>query len=143
MLLHLLTGERPPAASGVKKRLAGLPDAWRGVIEQGMAIEPEARFSCMESWRAAAHEMLANEAAEARGGLPTEVTPLETACPYKGLAAYQPEDARFFFGREALIDEIVRRIQLNRVLVVGGPSGSGKSSLVRAGLIPALKAGAL
>jgi WD40 repeat protein len=143
MLLHALTGEPPPAVSGVRERLAGLPDAWRGVIGRGMAIEPESRFSSMESWRAAAHAMLANEAAEAQDGVPTEVVSLETACPYKGLAAFQPEDARFFFGREALIDDIVRRLQLNRVLVVGGPSGSGKSSLVRAGLIPALKAGAL
>lgn len=143
MLLHALTGEPPPAVSGVGERLVGLPDAWRGVIGRGMAIEPESRFSSMESWRAAAHAMLANEAAEAQDGLPTEVASMETACPYKGLAAYQPEDARFFFGREGLIDDIVRRIQLNRVLVVGGPSGSGKSSLVRAGLIPALKAGAL
>jgi len=101
MLLHVLTGERPPAASGVRKHLAGLPDAWRGVIEKGMAIEPEARFSSMESWRAAAHAMLANEAAEAQGDVPTELAPPETVCPYKGLAAYQPEDARFFFGREA------------------------------------------
>jgi energy-coupling factor transporter ATP-binding protein EcfA2 len=59
------------------------------------------------------------------------------------LAAYQPEDAHRFFGREGLIDELVRRVRLQKVLVVGGPSGSGKSSLVRAGLIPALNAGAL
>ena len=129
MLWHVLTGERPPAVSGVRNRLAGFPSAWREVIEQGMALDPEARFSSMESWRAAVHEALSHEAIEAQDGLPTEVASLETPCPYKGLAAYQPEDARFFFGREALIDEIVRRIQLNRVLVVGGPSGSGKSSL--------------
>jgi len=143
MLWHALTGEKPPAASGVRNRLAELPSVWHDVIEQGMAMDPEARFNSMEIWRAAVHETLAHAAAEAQGGLPTEVGPLETVCPYKGLAAYQPEDARFFHGREALIDEIVRRIQLNRILVVGGPSGSGKSSLVRAGLIPALKAGAL
>ncbi|MGD9325927.1 MAG: serine/threonine-protein kinase, partial [Desulfobacterales bacterium] len=83
MLLHALTGEPPPAVSGVRDRLAGLPDAWRGVIGRGMAIEPEARFSSMESWRAAAHAMLANEAAEAQDGLPTEVVSQETACPYK------------------------------------------------------------
>ena len=108
-----------------------------------MALEPEDRFSSMEGWRAAVHDMLAKDAVGDQDALPTEVAPLETTCPYKGLAAYQPEDAHFFFGREALIDEVVRRIQLDRVLVVGGPSGSGKSSLVRAGLIPALKAGAL
>ena len=143
MLWHVLTGERPPVASRVRSRLADFPSLWREVIEQGMALDPVDRFSCMDSWRAAVHEALSHEAIEAQVGLPTEVASLETPCPYKGLAAYQPEDARFFFGREALIDEFVRRIQLNRVLVVGGPSGSGKSSAVRAGLIPALKAGAL
>ena len=46
------------------------------------------------------------------------------------------EDAAFFFGREALVDELVARLQSSRVLVIGGPSGSGKSSLLRAGLVP-------
>ena len=96
----------------------------------------------MESWRSAAHAALAQTTAN------THVTPvtdveIQVHCPYKGLAAYQPQDARFFFGRETLVDELLRRIQLHRILVVGGPSGSGKSSLVRAGLIPALSAGAL
>lgn len=75
--------------------------------------------------------------------MPTEMAAPVGRCPYKGLATYQPEDAHVFFGREKLVDDVVRRFQLNRVLFVGGPSGSGKSSLVRAGLIPALKAGAL
>src|SRR5262249_50278337 len=101
------------------------------------------RFSCVEGWRAAVHETLTRQAAEAPGDQPTEMLEPVESCPYKGLAAYQPEDARRFFGREALIDELVRRLRLNKVLVVGGPSGSGKSSLVRAGLIPALSAGAL
>ena len=70
-------------------------------------------------------------------------TTRDGVCPYKGLAAYQLDDARYFCGREALIDELVRRLQLHQVLVVGGPSGSGKSSLVRAGLLPALRDGVL
>src|SRR3546814_2923443 len=64
-------------------------------------------------------------------------------CPYKAVGSYGAGGAGIFVGREALIDELVRRLQLERVLVVGGPSGSGKSSLVRAGLVPALGAGAL
>ena len=143
MLWHVLTGEQPPAANMVKKRLTRLPIAWREVMVQGMALDPEARFNTIENWRTTVHEALANEAAETQVDAPTEITAFEAQCPYKGLASYQTEDARFFFGREALIDEILQRFKFSRFLVVGGPSGSGKSSVVQAGLIPALKAGAL
>jgi len=65
--------------------------------------------------------------------------------PFKGLHAYQETDAADFFGREALIQELVKRLtdtsNRARFLAVVGPSGSGKSSVVRAGLIPALLRG--
>ncbi|MBK8824685.1 MAG: ATP-binding protein [Anaerolineales bacterium] len=46
-----------------------------------------------------------------------------------------------FFGREKLVDDLVSRVKDSRTVFVTGPSGSGKSSLVRAGLIHALKQG--
>ena len=65
--------------------------------------------------------------------------------PYKGLEAFQQSDAANFFGREVLIGQLVARLQdsaeFNHFLAVVGPSGSGKSSVVRAGLLPALAAG--
>jgi DNA-binding SARP family transcriptional activator len=64
-------------------------------------------------------------------------------CPYKGLARYDSVDAELFVGRERLVDELVARLVDSRLLVVVGPSGAGKSSVVRAGLVPALAAGAL
>ncbi len=64
-------------------------------------------------------------------------------CPYKGLARYDAGDADLFVGRERLVDELVGRLVDEPLLVVVGPSGAGKSSLVRAGLVPALAAGAL
>ncbi|MFN2107879.1 MAG: BTAD domain-containing putative transcriptional regulator, partial [Candidatus Promineifilaceae bacterium] len=64
-------------------------------------------------------------------------------CPYKGLAAYDEADAAYFFGREGLVGELAARLAGTPFLTVVGPSGSGKSSLVRAGLLPALKAGGL
>lgn len=143
MLWHLLTGDPPPPAESVNNRLAGVPGAWREMFAQGLALEPQARFDSMDSWRRAVEDALMQEPSDSQASLITEVGVTETTCPYKGLATFQPEDAPFFHGREALIDEIVRRLQFNRVLVVGGPSGSGKSSVVRAGLIPALIAGAL
>jgi WD40 repeat protein/serine/threonine protein kinase/DNA-binding SARP family transcriptional activator len=67
--------------------------------------------------------------------------------PYKGLRAFLEPDASDFFGREALTKRLVRRLQDHgdgsRFLAVVGPSGSGKSSVVRAGLVPALRGGAL
>jgi serine/threonine protein kinase/type II secretory pathway predicted ATPase ExeA len=74
--------------------------------------------------------------------------------PYKGLHAFRQEDATDFFGRDALIQETGRQLvrmlttsQRNaggkRLLTVVGPSGSGKSSVVQAGLLPRLQAGAL
>lgn len=61
--------------------------------------------------------------------------------PYVGLAAFQPDDADRFFGREALVAELVAGVRRRRFLGVFGPSGSGKSSVLRAGLIPAVTRG--
>ena len=59
-------------------------------------------------------------------------------CPYKGLAPFDAEDEEFFFGRERLVTELVARLQETPLLAIVGASGSGKSSLLRAGLLPAL-----
>jgi WD40 repeat protein/energy-coupling factor transporter ATP-binding protein EcfA2 len=69
--------------------------------------------------------------------------PFDGRCPYLGLDAFSEEDADRFFGRETLVSELVARVKESRCVVTAGPSGSGKSSLVRAGLIHALKQGAL
>ena len=63
--------------------------------------------------------------------------------PYRGRAAYETADAGWFFGRTRLVDRLVSRLEDRTTLVVGGPGRSGKSSLVRAGLLPALAGGAL
>ena len=71
-----------------------------------------------------------------RGPPPEERLP----CPYPGLLAFGPEDARLFFGRNRESDDISRRIRQQNFLLVVGPSGSGKSSLVSAGVLPRLTA---
>ncbi len=69
--------------------------------------------------------------------------PLILECPYRGLEVFDEAHARFFFGREALTQHLVEALRPTHFLAVLGPSGSGKSSLVRAGLIPKLKTGAM
>jgi WD40 repeat protein/DNA-binding SARP family transcriptional activator len=64
-------------------------------------------------------------------------------CPYKGLASFGTSDTEYFFGRERLVAELVARLVGAPLLGVVGPSGSGKSSVLRAGLLPALAAGVL
>ncbi len=67
----------------------------------------------------------------------------EALCPYLGLEAFRESTQGLFFGRQRLVEEMMNRLKENRLLAVVGPSGSGKSSLVLAGLVSALKAGAL
>lgn len=66
-----------------------------------------------------------------------------TSCPYRGLEGYDSADGSVFVGRERLTTAVVGRLVDAPVVVVTGPSGSGKSSLVRAGVITALRSGAL
>lgn len=65
--------------------------------------------------------------------------PEEIPCPYPGMIAYTADDAASFFGRDAEIDELVERVRRLPFVYVIGPSGSGKSSLVFAGLLPELQ----
>lgn len=64
-----------------------------------------------------------------------------TRNPYPGLRSFEPADSELFFGRESETDDLRRRLRSTRFLAVVGASGSGKSSLVRCGLIPSLHAG--
>jgi energy-coupling factor transporter ATP-binding protein EcfA2 len=69
--------------------------------------------------------------------------PFDGRCPYKGLDVFEEEDADLFFGRERLVEDLLGRVKESRAIFIIGPAGSGKSSLVRAGLIHALKQGAI
>jgi len=75
----------------------------------------------------------------ADNGRARPLTPERAVCPFKGLAPFEAADAEFFFGRERLVDELVARLAGTQLLAIIGPSGSGKSSLLRAGLLPALE----
>ena len=79
------------------------------------------------AWRARWHEVTA------------EIVPGDDESPYLGLATFQLTDADRFLGREALVDELCRRVEEAPFVGVFGPSGSGKSSLLRAGLLAAFE----
>ncbi len=88
-------------------------------------------------WRQAAAEVAERAAGERAAG---ERTADDARPPYRGLARYEPGDAAWFFGRDDLVDRLTDLTRNHRFTAVFGPSGSGKSSLLRAGLIPRLRA---
>ncbi|AZQ36276.1 hypothetical protein EJ357_24770 [Streptomyces cyaneochromogenes] len=79
------------------------------------------------------------KAAEAEAtGAPVEDVE-DAPAPYRGLARFEPDDRHLFFGRDRVVDEVGELVCEHRFAVLFGPSGSGKSSLLRAGLIPRLQ----
>ncbi|MGW0565550.1 nSTAND1 domain-containing NTPase [Streptomyces sp. NPDC003016] len=78
---------------------------------------------------------------EASAKLTAEVVAAGTSRPpYRGLTRFEPGDAELFFGRYQLVERLTELNRKHRFTAVFGPSGSGKSSLLRAGLIPRLRA---
>jgi WD40 repeat protein len=73
---------------------------------------------------------------EDMGGLAGELP----ECPYQGLSAFRQENANFFFGREKFISQLIEAVNNQPLVPIIGASGSGKSSVVFAGLLPRLQA---
>jgi WD40 repeat protein/DNA-binding SARP family transcriptional activator/energy-coupling factor transporter ATP-binding protein EcfA2 len=72
------------------------------------------------------------------GGALLPPQPATRVCPFKGLAPFEPHDHDLFFGRERLVGELIARLETTNFLLLTGPSGSGKSSVLQAGLLPSL-----
>ncbi|MGD8750623.1 MAG: serine/threonine-protein kinase, partial [Anaerolineales bacterium] len=161
VMFEVLTGEHPypgdtPAAQ-VFKHVSeplpalntlrpDLPEGLDNVIRTVTAKQPGERYPDALAFAAAFRAALDGTALE----VPTPdvvLTMAEPENPYKGLRAFEEADAADFFGREALTQQLLARLgeddEGGRFLAVVGPSGSGKSSLVKAGLLPALRQGAL
>ena len=64
---------------------------------------------------------------------------IDLPCPYRGLFNFSPNDAEFFFGRDIFIEQLFQATKTNNFIPVLGASGSGKSSVVLAGLVPKLE----
>ena len=125
----------------VRERRPELTKEVDQVIQQATAKDPPSRYAdalalAVDLRRALQLEIEVHEVPEG-----------EVYNPYKGLRAFQEADAGDFFGRDSLIKQLLARLEergeASRFLAVVGPSGSGKSSVVKAGLVPALRAGAL
>jgi energy-coupling factor transporter ATP-binding protein EcfA2 len=185
MLFEILTGQHPfpdttPPMMLVKHLSEPLPPlqlpnpdlstALNEVIQHATAKNPADRYADTISLATDFRQALGSEQVPVTALL-DESTPLLVPNPYKGLHAFQEGDAADFFGREALVEQILMRLVLNlptkrqpsiprghyvsqpphtqralrlqNFLAVVGPSGSGKSSLVKAGLIPALRQNAI
>jgi WD40 repeat protein/DNA-binding SARP family transcriptional activator len=133
---RLLTGIDPPAGDlpSVTETRKELPAEIDPVLNRATAVDPEARFDTVEE--------LLDDIQSAFGRSPSEPR-IEARNPYKGLRAFEEVDTADFFGRTPLVQELLEALDRHRLVGVVGPSGSGKSSAVRAGLVPALRAGRL
>ena len=148
-----LTQEELAEAAGVSPR--SVSDLERGINRTarkdtaellaaalGLAEPVRPLFVAAARGRIPAAEVLAAMQGEAPGR-----GPAWPGCPYLGLVPFQERDARFFYGRDELVAQLVQRLlaRLDKtgMLLVAGESGAGKSSLLRAGLMPRLAAGAL
>ncbi len=117
-----------------------IPTAMSAVIARATAPDPRERFASVDEYL---RELRRAAGADVLPGSGVVETVAEIRNPYKGLRAFVEGDAVDFHGRSALIDDLLKRVDSSCLVTVVGPSGSGKSSLVRAGLIPALRAGGL
>jgi len=84
------------------------------------------------------HALLTERVGGRLAAAPACPTP-EPPCPYPGMAPFGTKEGSRFYGRTREIDDLVQRLMLQRFLFLIGPSGSGKSSLAAAGLIPAME----
>jgi DNA-binding SARP family transcriptional activator/WD40 repeat protein len=104
----------------------------RSVLREGLGVDPGPGLRELEA------RVLAQDPR-----LLAATSQIRHPCPYKGLARYDSGDAVLFVGRERLVEELVGRLVDHSLVAVVGASGAGKSSLVRAGLVPALSQGGL
>jgi WD40 repeat protein/transcriptional regulator with XRE-family HTH domain len=117
----------------------------------GLAEPVVALFVTAARGRGPAGEVLAALRGEVSAAAPEGFRPggglVWPGCPYLGLVPFEEQDARVFYGRSELVAKLVQRVaerlHVAGILLVTGESGAGKSSLLRAGLIPRLAAGAL
>ncbi len=145
MIRQHVMAPMPPLAA----RREGLPAELDAVIHRATAKDVDERYPDVLAFQADFQRTLQGRLSVRPGVVEIfeEEPQGEIANPFKGLRAFGEADADDFFGRETLVQQLLARLgeggDLSRFLAVIGPSGSGKSSVVKAGLVPALRRGAL
>ena len=139
---ELLSRQFDEVAPRLRDRRPNVPKHVDSAVARAIAKDPADRFaSVLEFVEAVATETLRAGVEE---GEPSAVI---RENPYLGLRAFEQADSSRFFGRRRLVAELVEQLasggESSRALMVVGPSGSGKSSVVRAGLLPAVSVGAI
>jgi WD40 repeat protein/DNA-binding SARP family transcriptional activator len=136
----------PLAIHRAAREWAGAQAAERLVTTAGQAALGRSDLRAAEA--TVAGDVIDLQAVRERGRLylvdepdPGERAPADAVCPFLGLATFDAAHADYFFGRERLVAELVARLVGAPLLAVVGPSGSGKSSALRAGLLPSLASG--
>ena len=125
--------------SGRQAEALRMFDRFRRRLAEDLGLDPSPELRRLEEQVLLHDERVqprtpATAAAAPRGASPN---------PFKGLRAFDEADAPVFFGRERLVADVLRRIgDGDSFVALVGPSGSGKSSILRAGIVPALRKGA-
>ncbi|MEU5599229.1 trypsin-like peptidase domain-containing protein [Streptomyces sp. NPDC020298] len=134
-------------ASGTLR--AGQGSGWVQMEVQGPGPRISAGFSGAPVWDDAQDGVVGMTVAAHRGERTAYLLPsaelvdertLRPRCPFKGLTAFTEDDAEYFHGRSSDTARVYTAVRRRPVTLVAGPSGCGKSSLVRAGLLPRLRA---
>ena len=166
MLYEILVGEPPVRGQGTDERLRNshwdtatptavsspdLPDLVKEVIRRATATDPADRFPDALSLARAFRRAIGEEVYRERPRADDLVQEMRN--PYKGLRPFEENDSGLFFGRQDLVRQLLDRISSSsglpsgalshRFLALVGPSGCGKSSAIRAGLLPAIRQGAI
>jgi serine/threonine protein kinase/WD40 repeat protein len=123
--------EDPPALAGLGREV---PPALEGIVTRCLEKRPEDRFSSAHDLGFALQAVVESVPREA-------VKRPEEPRPYPGLLAFTEADAEHFFGREEEVASLWRKIPDRNLLALIGPSGAGKTSFLRAGVIPHAPAG--
>lgn len=129
-LCAAVTNTSPPPLREVAESIDA---SFAAVVDRCVAIDPGRRFESGDAVREALEVLAA----------PVRRDPVVPTTPYRGLRSFEAEHRGVFFGRDADVRAVIDRLRTDGFVLVTGDSGIGKSSLVAAGVVPALVEGAL
>jgi eukaryotic-like serine/threonine-protein kinase len=137
VLYELCSGQPPARTGGERAPLApgpgGVESRLAAIVDRCLEIDPTHRFASADELLDALAELTPVHRSQ----------PIVQGNPYRGLRPFEAEHRSLFFGREPEIRAVLERLRAERLVIVAGDSGVGKSSLCRAGVLPLVIEGAL